>query len=529
MNIKNKPYYLLLLSFLSGFIFWLGWPTKPFPFLLFLAFIPILKVEEFISKSDAKKKGGKFFTYTYIAFALWNVFVTYWIYNSSPEGGLFAMFCNALLMCIPMMLFFYTKRFTNRKTGLISFIIYWLAFEYIHLNWTLSWPWLTLGNAFSSVPSFVQWYEYTGVFGGSLWILVSNVIIFLLPEMKTRIFTKSAVALALFLPAVFSFFVYINYEDKGKEVEVVVVQPNIDPFQEKFPSTKNFIPYEKQVERLITLSAKEIGPNTKYLVWPETALPLGYNEGTLEKEFLIQELMTFVKGYKNLTLITGLDTYRVYLKQETSTARLAADKYHFLDFYNAAIQINEDHRFEVYHKSRLVPGAEYVPDFLSAFVINLGGGSGILGSQEERTVFFNRDQIGVAPIICYESIFGGFVREYVKNNANLLFIITNDGWWGNTQGYQQHLIYAKLRAIETRKCIARSANTGVSGFINQRGDIFAKSTYWEQAVIKASIKENNIKTFYVKHGDFIGLIALYLSGVIILLTIITSVKRRSAK
>jgi apolipoprotein N-acyltransferase len=301
---------------------------------------------------------------------------------------------------------------------------------------------------------------------------------------------------------------------------VVVVQPNIDPFEEKFLGTKRFIPYEQQFDRLIKLSRKEIGPETKYVVWPETALPFGYNESSLEKETIIQTLQKFVKEYKNISLITGLDTYKIYLNKETATAKPTGDNFHFYDSYNAALQVNENEEIEVYHKSRLVPGVEYVPDFLSPFVINLGGGSGILGSQEERTVFFNKDHLGVAPIICYESIFGDFVREYIKNGANLLFIITNDGWWGNTQGYQQHLSYARLRAVETRKCIARSANTGVSGFINQRGDIFYKSNYWKQAVMKAKIKENNIKTFYVEHGDYIGIFAFSLSGIIILLAII---------
>jgi apolipoprotein N-acyltransferase len=525
MTIKNKPYYLLLLSILSGFIFWLGWPTKPFPLLLFFAFIPILKIEEFLSESTRKKKGGKFFCYAYIALLLWNVLVTYWVYNSSAVGGIFAMFANALLMSIPLMLFFYTKKLTNQTIGLISFIIYWLAFEYIHLNWQLSWPWLTLGNAFSSIPSMVQWYEYTGVFGGSLWILAANVILFRLPVMKASILKKSVLCFSLFLPAVFSIFIYSNYHDQGKDIEVVVVQPNIDPFEEKFRGTSRFIPYEKQLERLISLSRKKIGPHTKYIVWPETALPFGYNEGSLEKEAIIQTLKDFVKEYKNITLITGLDTYKIYLKKETSTAKPTGDNYHFYDSYNAALQITEDMRMEVYHKSRLVPGVEYVPNFLSPFVIDLGGGSGILGSQEDRTVFYNNEHLGVAPIICYESIFGDFVRAYVNNGANLLFIITNDGWWGNTQGYQQHLQYARLRAIETRKCIARSANTGVSGYINQRGDIFAKSAYWKQAVMKSFIKENNIKTFYVEHGDYIGIFALYLSGALILLVIGIRVKR----
>ena len=119
--------------------------------------------------------------------------------------------------------------------------------------------------------------------------------------------------------------------------------------------------------------------------------------------------------------------------------------------------------------------------------------------------------VAVAPVICYESIFGEYVSEYVNNGAHFIGIITNDGWWGNTQGHKQHFQYARLRAIEQRKSVARSANTGTSGFINQRGDVLQENAYWVQDALVQKIKINAIQTFYAKHGDFIGFFALILS------------------
>jgi apolipoprotein N-acyltransferase len=528
VSIKNKAYFPLLLSIVSGVLFWMGWPTKPFPFILFFAFIPILYLQDHFQNSSHPRKGGRFFLYSYLALLIWNILTTYWVYNSTAIGGIFAMVANAFLMSIPLVFFYYTKKYTSEIPGLISFIIYWMAFEYLHLNWNLSWPWLTLGNSFASTPSFVQWYEYTGVFGGSLWILIANVTLYYISRIKVSNSFKISVTLLLFFPAVISMFTYQRYKEQGEDMRVVVVQPNIDPYEEKFGGGAKFIPYEKQLSRLLSLSEKKITAKTRYVVWPETALPFEFYEDALDEQPMIDSLKKFVAKYPNISLVTGLESYKIYLGKETSTAKPMGDSVHFYDSFNAAMQIGMNGKMGIYHKSKLVPGVEFVPDIFTPFVIDMGGGAGILGSQAERTVFFNDAKKGVAPIICYESIYGDFVREYIKNGANMIFVITNDGWWGNTQGYKQHLHYGRLRAIETRKSIARAANTGISGFINQRGDIIAQSEYWQQDVMSADIKENSVQTFYAKHGDYLGRFSLYLSALCIIGAIVSFVRKRKS-
>jgi apolipoprotein N-acyltransferase len=166
-----------------------------------------------------------------------------------------------------------------------------------------------------------------------------------------------------------------------------------------------------------------------------------------------------------------------------------------------------------------MPFAKYL-GFLGDFVINIGGTTNSLGSQKEPLNFISKDKLQVAPVICYESVFGEFVTKYIQKGAGLIFIITNDGWWKNTPGYHQHLSFARLRAIETRRSIARCANTGISCFINQRGDISQATEWWKPAVIKSTINANDKITIFVRFGDYIARISLFLAVLLVLRLIV---------
>ena len=129
----------------------------------------------------------------------------------------------------------------------------------------------------------------------------------------------------------------------------------------------------------------------------------------------------------------------------------------------------------------------------------------------------------ITPLICYESIYGDLQQ---KGETNLIAIITNDGWWKNTVGYKQHFAYARLRAIEQRKTIIRSANTGISGAINAKGEVL-ESTNWEEAIcVSAEVSLNNETTFYSMFGDYIGRLSVFVAT---MLFIVAFVKGRLKK
>jgi apolipoprotein N-acyltransferase len=116
------------------------------------------------------------------------------------------------------------------------------------------------------------------------------------------------------------------------------------------------------------------------------------------------------------------------------------------------------------------------------------------------------------------------VTDYVKKGANLIFVITNDGWWGDTPGYHQHNAYSCIRAIETRRSIARSANTGISSLINQRGEVLQELGWWQRGAIKGILNANERLTFYVMNGDYIGRTAGFFALLIALLYIVQTLR-----
>ncbi|WP_192822617.1 apolipoprotein N-acyltransferase [Rufibacter sp. LB8] len=511
---RNHKYYLPLLAFLSAFLLWLGWPVKPLAFVLFVGFVPFLYLEQAISRKDKPKRGRTFFKYSYLTFLLWNAFTTYWVSYSTIFGGVAAVLTNSLLMCLPMLAFFWTKRAAGKVLGYLSLPVFWIAFEQFHLNWDLSWPWLTLGNGFAAVPGWVQWYEYTGFLGGSVWVWAVNLLVFWAMTSKTKRWHKAQLAVWMVtVPLVWSFYIGNNYQEQGEAAEVVVVQPNVDPYKEKFEGAEGHIPFEQQLARLIKLSEQQITPNTKFVLWPETSISNGLNwEEGFAGSPLRYTLQDFLNRHPGVELVSGITSGQMYVD---STKKSVTARYHpqvgYYDVFNAALHLPQSGNAAFYHKSKLVPGVEKMPypaffSFLGGLAIDLGGSVGSYGLQEERSVFRHaqKPELAGAPVICYESIYGEYVSDYVRAGASAIFIITNDAWWSDSPGYKQHLQYASLRAIETRRAVARSANTGISGFINQKGELGQKSDWWVQAALRDTILFNQSQTFYTRYGEFIG-------------------------
>lgn len=517
----------LLLSSVAGILLAAGFPPSPLTPLMFVGFVPLLLAEQEIGFAG-RKHGRQTLLFAYNTFVIWNILTTFWVANTAFVAGIVAIWLNSFFMAVPFWAFHITRRYLP-SLAYLAFIAYWLSFELLHLNWEISWTWLNLGNAFAEYPAWVQWYEYTGTFGGSLWILTANYLIFkLVNQLKhTQTWPKVEVVRLLaviLLPIGVSVVRYFTYREQGKPAEVVVVQPNFEPHYQKFD-----LPEELQLTRFLSLSEQTLTPQTAYLVWPETSFGMLEVRHISEDEQIIR-IREFLRKHAGLQLVTGVNSYKIFepgepLTPHTRESQRSSGTVHW-ELYNAAIQMTGDSATEIQHykKSKLVPGAEMLPYrklffFLEPLVEKLDGSMAGHGTQPERTPF--KSPVGqVAPVICYESVYGEYFTGYVRQGAQAAFIMTNDGWWDLTAGHRQHLRFASLRAIETRRDIARSANTGISGFVNQRGDVRQATRYGEGSAIRDNVQLSDNITFYVRWGDLIGRISLFVTLVLLLNTVV---------
>ncbi len=519
-----KRYQLLFLALFSSLLLSLPWLAILPGWILFIAFLPLLILEDQLIQQKDKNKSIVFWGYAYLAFVGWNALTCWWIVHATLVGMILVVFLNACFMATVWWLFhLFRRNYKSRISGL-ALVSVWLAFEFAHHYWDIEWPWLTLGNGFADQVKLIQWYEYTGVLGGSLWVFVINLLIFDLYRFffnEGRILVKKTISIALIilLPISFSIWIYSTYKEEGKPIEVVVLQPNIDPYIEKFGSLS---PGE-QINRLILLADSLVTGSTDYVVAPETSIHPLWQDNQLNYHRYILPFYGLINRYPNLQIVAGATTKKMYHPGEelSSTVREFEDRGLYYDIYNSALQIDKTGKIQLYHKSILVSGVEKMPfskyfTFIEGFIIDLGGTTGSLGKQDEPSVFLGNNDVQVAPVICYESVFGAYLTKYIQKGADLIFIITNDGWWKETPGYKQHLSYARLRAIETRRSIVRSANTGISAIINQRGEYLQKTQWWEKTVIKDKVYTNEKLTFYVKYGDYIGRISSFIAVLMII-------------
>lgn len=531
-----KRFHKTLLSLLSGLLLSAGWPERGLPFLLLLGFVPLLIVEYEQWKNRRDNHASGFIPYLALSISTWVLLTTWWVAISTPIGIVATILVNTSLVGGAFYLFHIThRRLSGATAGYSALIGYLLTAEFIHLRWDLNFPWLNLGNGFAAYPMLIQWYEYTGIFGGSLWILLVNIMLFLF--VRDRIILKicswqvgirmGATLLLIVVPMIISVVMYNRYSEKENPVDVVVVQPNIDPYNEQYDLDPRVV-----TERMLALAAEKADSLTDFAVFPESALQEYVFEDQIEHSPSIARIRKFNHAYAHMNVVTGISSRKIFLPGEplSATARKFRDADRYYDSYNTALFVAHDSTLQKYHKSRLTPGVEMMPyvhylPFIEKFALDLGGTTGSLGINADQTPFRINDSLAIAPCICYESVYGEFMNRFILNGANIIFVITNDGWWGNTPGHRQHLLFSVVRAIETRRSIARSANTGISCFINQRGDITQRTAYWVPAAIRQKINANDKITFYVRYGDYIGRISLLVAGLFVLLTISTSLQK----
>ena len=481
--------------------------------------------------------------YHYSAFVLWNAATTFWVCNATVGGGIFAILANSLQMSLIFGMFRFSRKYFSGALPYIFLAVMWIAWERVYFDLDISWPWLVLGNAFARSLQSIQWYEFTGTLGGSLWIWASNLLVFGLMvslsngswafryNTKARISFVSACVAVIALPMLLSRYMYAAYEEKEDPMEVLIAQPNIDPYNkfEAMPQSRQTAILLEQIEKTLPdRKADTTGTLSPMLVLAPETFTGDIVTNDLSRSLTYRRFEEFLKDYPETSLLFGASSYTYYDQPEAPSynARKIRDR-RWVESHNSALVLDGTGRSGIYHKSKLVVGVEMMPYPALFHKVDdmLGGVMGRCVGQDHASVLY----CGTVPFgcaVCYESVYGEYFTGYVKEGARFMTVITNDAWWGDTPGYRQHLSYSSLRAIETRRSIARCANTGISAIIDQRGVVHEHTGWWEPAVIRGSVNMNDEITLFVKYGDIAGRVCTFVFGLLFLALLVRIVLNR---
>ena len=528
---QRNPWFLAVLSALLLVLFWPAalypLPGAEFvpPLGVLVGFVPLMLLER--SLRDQRKGGWKLFGFAFLAMALFNLGTTWWVAGAHWSGVAATVTINGSLMAGAWAGYAFAARRGGERMAFWTLASLWLALEQLHAHWDVAFPWLDLGHSMATVPWAVQWYAFTGPAGGTVWILAINAAVAVAMQNGTESSGLRRWHLPVLLlagPLALSGVLWTQKGD-GAQAEppltarVAVVQPNLDPYTEKFE-----LPELWQVSQTLDRLKKDRPANAPALDWvvfPETFLPSGLEEDRLQTSAALKPLMDYSKATGS-NLMLGATTYA--LVDEPSDASRATGDGRWYETYNSSLWLDSSGLRGTYHKSKLVVGVErmpfigYLKPLLGDAAIALGGTSGTLGTQHQREVFGDRPGLlRAAPVICWEQDFSDYVTDYVRLGANFLAVQTNDGWWGNTPGHIQHLHYARLRAVETGLWVVRSANTGVSAIIDHRGTVLQRLDWDRAGHLEASVPDvRNEPTYYSRSGNYLGGMSVWLAPLLLL-------------
>ncbi len=458
MENQHKPLYIpFLLSMLSALLLWLGWVAGGF--FLFVAFLPLLEIEVLYRPSQVLRGKWIVWAFTFIAFWLGNILLCLWLFAASFLGAMLFTLLNALMMTLPFVLFRLTKSNINDAYGYFSLILYWLSMEYLQLHLPFGGSALVLGNAFATMPDWVQWYEFTGVLGGSLWVLLINVCLYLAIRSyyttNKKIFGIYAF-LSLSVALLASWMIRSQFEFSSQQVNIALVQPG-------FKTGKS-------------LEALDIPAEADVLLLPD----------------MPKRAEKLPKAKSHLKVETYLD------KGEA---------------FREAFYIKGDSS-QHYRQSRFLIGLEIAPLPLlfekPPFDTHWKDAHTWAGQPKVNT-FEVKDSTYLAAVIAYEAFSGDFLNRFVEENANILVFFPADDWGFSSVLSKVYFQYARLRAIEQRRAVVVVSNRGVSGFISPKGEIVMKTNYQLAEAHQASLSVESVKTVYAEQGDYIGRLAMFLA------------------
>ncbi|MBN2384215.1 apolipoprotein N-acyltransferase [bacterium] len=492
---------LMIVSFpvgetLSGYL-----PDLPWEFCVFCALIPMFIVLRGHSNGTAFRFGYLFGFLYYYGIMSWIV-ITMLNY-----GNMSATLCYLILIALVCYLAFYGSffflfnRLLTERLGLPHTLVapfVWVLLEYIRTYMISGFPWNLLGYTLYRQPLLIQIADLVGVYGLSFLIVIVNCLIFDLFfgewARRTKIIVFALVlALVLMTVGYGQFRLHDNQE--ADEVKVCLIQGN-------YRQEEKWAPHMKQttLETYLNLSRACLSASPDLIVWPEAAVPfrLRYSPSSFAK---IAQLACEC----DCQLLLGSPDMDESPEGNTQ-------------FYNAAFLIDNRGEFlDRYDKIHLVPFGEYVPLKKLLFFVEkmTEGATGDFSAGSKYTVFK-----GTLPpfslYICYETIFPDLVRKFAKSGARFLVSITNDAWFGRSAASYQHFAMTVFRAIENRCPVVRAANTGITGIIDQKGQILEQTEIFTRTSLCGTIRirPEHLITVYTRWGDFF---VAFCAGVVVLL------------
>jgi apolipoprotein N-acyltransferase len=505
---KKVPVILAALTAAFVLLMSLPWLVPHLGWTALLGLVPLLVMERLATEYKLKH----FWWAHYGTFVLWNAVTTWWVGGATVGGAVFAILANSLQMSVVFGSFRWVKRRTKGAFPYIFLAAAWIAWERYYLTVAqISWPWLVLGNAFADTTGLVQWYSVLGTLGGSLWVWTSNLGIFGLMVAlsdgrmgrwtpQARIAAFAGVAAAFFGPMIWS--ACLKEKPSEGSLKVVIGQPNYDPY-EKFESLTR----QEQDRRFLGLLEKaDWSENRPTLVLaPETFTLNVFTDQVLGHETFVR-FQQFLKKHPQATFLYGASTMeRVYSRTRPHPCAYDMEegpdgRHLWVLMHNSAILTDTSALYQIFHKSKLVVGTELTPypGFFIPLEKFLNHGNYLMAKDigQPHISCLTMGDIPVGTAICYESVYGEYCTGYVREGAQLLTVITNDAWWGNTPGYRQHFNYSRLRAIETRRWVARCGNTGVSALIDPEGHVVKRTAWWEPALLEGTVGLSTEQTFF---------------------------------
>jgi len=501
--------WVLIIS--SGLLTGLAFPPLRLGFLAFVALIPLIKAfsdDEFHLGFEKGLIFGIPLNFIIMYWLALNKGTTwYWATLSMLSSVLFL----ALNYAVIGLIVGYIGRRLGRTAGIWSFPIVWTAVEYLRTFGTLGFTWNNLCYTQTHAIQLIQAAAIFGPYGISAWIVVMNVLIFRLLENLTdnrQVTRKLTVIMTLFLiPAVYGLAVLAK-SDKAPDARMVnvgLIQPNVDPnakWNQEF--------FKSNMQLLHDLTDSVAIRPLDLVVWPETATPTFLRRNYHDSLTRIRQHLTAL----NVNLVTGVPDYEKH----------SAEEYRY---FNAAFLLRPNsNAIEDYRKIHLVPFGEYIP--LSGYFpelknLNLGQGNFEAGTEVKvfdiplltDSVSVSDTTLKLSIAVCFESTFSPLIRKAARQGSEMLIVVTNDAWFGNTAAPFLHAEIARFRAIENHIPVVRSANTGISMILDQYGREVCGLDFGQSGWLSAKISQGKPSTFYVKFGNWLAWLGVILTVILI--------------